>query len=84
MYFFIFCLKFLFARDDEFSPLKNGAGAAKDTAETSKNALFKQHRYNDVDMLIENIKNNLSTAQVFIDNDVDNLIENIENNLSTV
>ena len=45
LYLFIFCLKFLFARDDEFSPLKNGAGAAKDTAETSKNALFKQHRY---------------------------------------
>merc|ERR1712181_163173 len=31
-------------RDDEFSPLKNGAGAAKDTAETSRNALFQQHR----------------------------------------
>jgi len=31
-------------RDDEFSPLKNGAGAAKDTAETSRNALIQQHR----------------------------------------
>jgi len=31
-------------RDDEFSPLKNGAGAAKDTAETSRNALYQQHR----------------------------------------
>ena len=32
-------------RDDEFSPLKNAAGAAKDTAETSRNALYQQHRF---------------------------------------
>ena len=42
LYFFMFSI--LFHRDDEFSPLKNGAGAAKDTAETSRNALFQQHR----------------------------------------
>jgi hypothetical protein len=32
------------AREDEFSPLKNAAGAAKDTADTSRNALYQQHR----------------------------------------
>lgn len=31
-------------REEEFSPLKNGAGAAKDTAETSRRALYAQHR----------------------------------------
>ena len=33
-----------FCREEEFSPLKNGAGAAKDTAETSRRALYAQHR----------------------------------------
>jgi len=32
------------SREDEFSPLKNAAGAAKDTALSSRLALYRQHR----------------------------------------
>lgn len=31
-------------RDEEFSPLKNGASGKKDTPETARNALYKLHR----------------------------------------
>lgn len=56
MQYFYFHLFYIEFRDDEFSPLKNGAGAAKDTAETSRNALYQQHR---CDMCLKKLRNRI-------------------------